>query len=236
MRQGRLPNQVRDIKVETNVNVHAEGSALVKWGNTQVIATVTLDAKLPPHLRGQGHKGGWLTAEYAMLPRATNERVQRERLYSSGRTQEIQRLIGRAMRSVVDLSFFNNQTLMIDIDVLQADGGTRCAGIVAGYAALHDLANKLLFKGKIHDWPLSHEVAAVSLGLVKGQQLIDLEFSEDSQAEVDLNVVATGNGQIIEVQGGGESTPISAEQYVQLIAAGVQAVQYIVGVVKPQLK
>jgi ribonuclease PH len=236
MRQGRLPNQVRDIKVETNVNIHAEGSALVKWGNTHVIATVTLDNKLPPHLRGQGHKGGWLTAEYAMLPRATNERVQRERLYSGGRTQEIQRLIGRAMRSVVDLSFFNNQTLMIDVDVLQADGGTRCAGILAGYAALHDLANKLLFKGKINDWPLSHEVAAVSLGVVKGQQLIDLEFSEDSQAEVDLNVVATGDGQIIEVQGGGESTVIGAEQYVELVAAGVSAVQYIVSVVKPQLK
>jgi ribonuclease PH len=236
MRQGRLPNQVRDITVETNVNIYAEGSALVKWGNTHVIATVTLDNKLPPHLRGQGHKGGWLTAEYAMLPRATNERVQRERLYSGGRTQEIQRLIGRAMRSVVDLSFFNNQTLMIDVDVLQADGGTRCAGIVAGYAALHDLANKLLFKGKINDWPLSHEVAAVSLGIVKGQELVDLEFSEDSQAEVDLNVVATGGGQIIEVQGGGESTPIAAEQYVQLVATGVKAVQYIVEVVKPQLK
>jgi ribonuclease PH len=240
MRQNRLPNQVRDIKVETNVNLYAEGSALVKWGNTHVMATVTLDNKLPPHLRGQGpgkqkQQGGWLTAEYAMLPRATNERVQRERLYSGGRTQEIQRLIGRAMRSVVDLSFFNNQTLMIDIDVLQADGGTRCAGILAGYAALHDMANKLLFKGKINDWPLSHEIAAVSLGVVKGQQLIDLEFSEDSQAEVDLNVVATGDGSIIEVQGGGESTPIAAEQYVQLVASGIQAVQYIVGVVKPQL-
>ncbi|MGL4612236.1 MAG: ribonuclease PH [Trueperaceae bacterium] len=240
MRQERLPNQVRDIKVTTNVNIHAEGSALVEWGHTHVLATVTLDSKLPPHLRGQGpnkskQQGGWLTAEYAMLPRATNERVQRERLYSGGRTQEIQRLIGRAMRSVVDLSFFSNQTLIVDIDVIQADGGTRCAGIVAGYAALHDLANKLLFKGKINDWPLSHEVAAVSLGLVEGKELIDLEFSEDSKAEVDLNVVATGDGQIIEVQGGGESTPIQAEQYVQLIASGVKAVQYIVGVVKPQL-
>jgi ribonuclease PH len=214
----------------------SEGSALIKWGHTHVLATVTLDPKLPPHLRGQGHKGGWLTAEYAMLPRSAHERIQRERLYTGGRSQEIQRLIGRAMRSVVDLSFFNNQTLMIDIDVLQADGGTRCAGIVAGYAALHDMANKLLFKGKINDWPLSHEVAAVSLGIVKGQELIDLEFSEDSQAEVDLNVVATADGQIIEVQGGGESTPLKAEQYVQLVAAGVGAVQYIVTVVKPQLK
>jgi ribonuclease PH len=234
MRQDRLPNQVRDIKVETNVNRYAEGSALIKWGHTHVLATVTLDPKLPPHLRGQGHKGGWLTAEYAMLPRATNERVQRERLYTGGRSQEIQRLIGRAMRSIVDLSFFANQTLLVDIDVLQADGGTRCAGIVAGYAALHDMANKLLFKGKINDWPLTHEVAAVSLGIVKGQELIDLEFS-DSQAEVDLNVVATADGHIVEVQGGGESTPIAAEKYVQLVAAGVQAVQYIVSVVKPQL-
>lgn len=235
MRQNRTSNQIRDIQVQVGYNRYAEGSALVTWGYTQVLATVTLDSKLPPHLRGQGHKGGWLTAEYAMLPRSAAERIQRERLYASGRTQEIQRLIGRALRSVLDMSFFPNQTMMIDVDVLQADGGTRCAGILAGYAALHEMANKLIYQGKISEWPLVAELAAVSVGIVKGQTLIDLEFSEDAVAEVDLNVVATSDGKISEVQGGSEITPIPAEQYVQLVAAGVSAVQHILSTVKGQL-
>jgi ribonuclease PH len=235
MRNNRQPNQVRDITVQTGFNMHAEGSALVTWGNTKVVATVTLDSKLPPHLRGQGHKGGWLTAEYAMLPRSAAERIQRERLYASGRTQEIQRLIGRALRSTLDLTLFPNKTIIIDIDVLQADGGTRCAGILAGYAALHEMANKLIFKGEVSEWPLLHEVAAVSVGLVKNQEVIDLEFSEDSSAEVDLNIVATSEGKLIEVQGGVEAEPLEAEVYVRLVAAGIGAVQYILEKVKPQL-
>ncbi len=235
MRKNRQLNQVRDIQVQTGFNMHAEGSALVTWGNTKVLATVTLDPKLPPHLRGQGHKGGWLTAEYAMLPRSTHERLQRERLYSGGRTQEIQRLLGRALRSCLDLSLFPNKTLMIDVDVLQADGGTRCAGILAGYAALHEMANKLIYKGDVSEWPLIHEVAAVSVGILKGQTYIDLEFSEDSIAEVDLNVVATAEGKLIEVQGGVEAEPIEAEMYVQLVAAGIGAVGYILEKVKGQL-
>ncbi len=235
MRHNRQANQVRDIEVQTGFNMHAEGSALVTWGNTKVVATVTLDSKLPPHLRGQGHKGGWLTAEYAMLPRSTHERIQRERVYSGGRTQEIQRLLGRALRSSLDLSLFPNKTIMIDVDVLQADGGTRCAGILAGYAALHEMANKLIYKGDVSEWPLIHEVAAVSVGMVKGQHIIDLEFSEDSIAEVDLNVVATAEGKLIEVQGGVEAEPLEAEVYVQLVAAGIGAVRYILEKVKAQL-
>jgi ribonuclease PH len=235
MRQDRKANQVRDITVIPGFNRWAEGSALVKWGHTHVLATVTIENKLPPHLRGQGHKGGWITAEYALLPRSTQERVQRERLYSGGRTQEIQRLIGRALRTVVNLTLFPNQTLIIDVDVLQADGGTRCAGILAGYAALHEAANKLIFQGKLDEWPLNHELAAVSVGVVKGQNLIDLEFKEDSQAEIDLNVVATADGRIVEVQGGGEASPVAAEAYVQLVAAGVTAVQHILDKVRPQL-
>lgn len=235
MRKNRQPHQIRDIQVQTGFNIHAEGSAFVTWGNTKVIATVTLDPKLPPHLRGQGHKGGWLTAEYAMLPRSTQERMQRERLYSGGRTQEIQRLLGRALRSSLDLSLFPNKTLIIDVDVLQADGGTRCAGILAGYAALHEMANKLIFKGDISEWPLLHEVAAVSVGLLKGQTLLDLEFSEDSLAEVDLNIVATAEGKLIEVQGGVEDKPIEAETYVQLVAAGIGGVGYILNRVRGQL-
>jgi ribonuclease PH len=235
MRRDRKLNQVREITVTPGVNRWAEGSALVKWGHTHVLATVTIENKLPPHLRGQGYKGGWITAEYALLPRSTQERVQRERLYSGGRTQEIQRLIGRALRTVVNLTLFPNQTLIIDVDVLQADGGTRCAGILAGYAALHEAANKLVFQGKLDEWPLNHELAAVSVGMVQGQTLIDLEFAEDCQAEVDLNVVATADGRIVEVQGGGEAAPVAAESYVQLIAAGVTAVQHIVDKVRPQL-
>jgi ribonuclease PH len=235
MRKERHPNQVRDIQVQTGFSIHAEGSALITWGNTKVLATVTLDSKLPPHLRGQGHKGGWLTAEYAMLPRSAAERIQRERLYASGRTQEIQRLIGRALRSALDLSLFPNKTIIIDIDVLQADGGTRCAGILAGYAALHEMANKLIFKGEISEWPLAYEVAAVSVGMVKGQQVIDLEFSEDSAADIDLNVVATADGKLIEVQGGVEAEPIESETYVRLVAAGIASVGYILESVKAQL-
>lgn len=235
MRQDRKANQVRDITLTLNYNRYAEGSALVDWGHTRVLATVTIDNKLPPHLRGQGHRGGWLTAEYALLPRSTQERVQRERLYSGGRSQEIQRLIGRALRAVVNLALFPNQTLIVDVDVLQADGGTRCAGILAGYAALHAAANRLIFQGKLDEWPLTHELAAVSVGLVNGQPLVDLEFSEDAQAEVDLNVVATADGQIVEVQGGGERAPVAAETYVQLVAAGVTAVQHILERVRPQL-
>lgn len=235
MRQDRKANQVRDITVTPGFNRWAEGSALVKWGHTHVLATVTIENKLPPHLRGQGHKGGWITAEYALLPRSTQERVQRERLYSGGRTQEIQRLIGRALRTVVNLTLFPNQTLIVDVDVLQADGGTRCAGILAGYAALHEAANKLIFQGKLDEWPLNHELAAVSVGVVKGQNLIDLEFKEDSQADIDLNVVATADGRIVEVQGGGEASPVAAEAYVQLVAAGVTAVQHILDKVRPQL-
>jgi ribonuclease PH len=235
MRKNRQPNQVRDIQVQTGYNMHAEGSALVTWGNTKVVSTVTLDPKLPPHLRGQGHNGGWLTAEYAMLPRSTHERIQRERLYSGGRTQEIQRFVGRALRSCLDLKLFPNKTIIVDVDVLQADGGTRCAGILAGYAALHEMANKQIFKGSISEWPLLHEVAAVSVGIVKGQQLVDLEFSEDSDAKVDLNVAATAEGKLIEVQGGVEAEPVEAEVYVQLIATGIEAIGYILERVKTQL-
>ena len=235
MRQNRTPNQIRPITITPGYNRFAEGSALIQWGHTHVLATVTIDNKLPPHLRGKKQQDGWLTAEYALLPRSTHERSQRERLYSSGRTQEIQRLIGRALRSSVDLSFFKNKTLIVDVDVLQADGGTRCAGIVAGYAALHDAANKLIFNGELSEWPLTHEVAAVSVGTLNGQTLIDLEYSEDVQADVDLNVVATANGQIVEVQGGGEGQPLAAEAYVQLVASGTTAVQHILDSVRAQL-
>lgn len=235
MRETRSPQELRPIKLTTGYNRYAEGSALLEWGHTRVLATVSIENKLPPHLRGKGQNSGWLTAEYALLPRSTHERKARERLYAGGRTQEIQRLLGRAFRSVTDLSLFKNKTLTVDIDVLQADGGTRCAGIVAGYAALHQAANRMVYAGEIDEWPLTHELGAVSVGIVSGQTLLDLEYAEDMKAEVDLNVVATADGQLIEVQGGGEEVPIQAETYVQLVAGGIAAIQRILDTVRPQL-
>jgi ribonuclease PH len=235
MRSGRRLNELREIRVTPGYNRYAEGSALVEWGGTTVLATVTIDSRLPPHLRNQRAKSGWLTAEYALLPRSTHDRSPRERLYAGGRTQEIQRLIGRALRSVVDLRLFRNRTLIVDVDVLQADGGTRCAGITAGYAALHHAAHRLVFDGTVSEWPLRHELAAVSVGIVGGETLIDLEYSEDVAAEVDLNVVGTAAGDVVEVQGGGEDHAIPAESYVQLVAQGITAVGRVLDVVRPQL-
>ena len=235
MRTTRRSDELRPIKVTPGFNRYAEGSALVEWGYTTVLATVTIDNRLPPHLRGQRAKSGWLTAEYALLPRSTQERSQRERLYAGGRTQEIQRLIGRALRSVVALEMFRNRTIIVDIDVLQADGGTRCAGITAGYAALHHAASRLVFDGTLSEWPLQHELAAVSVGVVQGETYVDLQYSEDVQAEVDINVIATREGDVVEVQGGGEDRPIPAETYVTLVANGVTAVQRVLDIVRPQL-
>src|SRR5690606_5556362 len=173
-RAARLATQLRPIRVKNGYMPHAEGSALVEWGATRVVASVTIESKLPPHLRGSAGKTGWLTAEYALLPRSTADRSPRERLYASGRTQEIQRLIGRAMRSTVDLSMFKGKTITVDVDVITADGGTRCAGVVAAYAALHEAADRLVFAGGLDEWPLRYEVGAVSVGVVAGEQRLDL--------------------------------------------------------------
>lgn len=232
---GRQANQLREITLTTGYVPHAEGSALLRWGGTTVLATVTIEAKLPPHLRNSGHKGGWLTAEYSLLPRSTTERTPRERLYSGGRTQEIQRLIGRALRSTLDLDMFRGKTITLDVDVLIADGGTRCAGIVAGYAALHQAADKLVYKGELAEWPLRHEVGAVSVGLRGDTVLLDLDFAEDSSATADLNVVATAAGDIVEVQGAGEGSPVPAEQFVTLVATGIEGVKRVLDIVRPQL-
>lgn len=235
-RVGRGAAELRPVTVELGYNPHAEGSALVTWGRTVVLATVTIEAKLPPHMRGAPHKGGWLTAEYALLPRSTKERVARERLYASGRTQEIQRLMGRALRSTVDLALFRGKTITLDADVLVADGGTRCAAILASYAALHQAADRLVFAGELAEWPLRHEIAAVSVGVVDGETRIDLDHREDAAAELDLNVVATADGKVLEVQGGSEEGPVTAERYVALVAAGVAAVERLLTSVRGQLR
>lgn len=235
MRQNRLPTELRPITLTPGYSRFAEGSALVEWGETRVLATVTVENKLPPHLRNKKAQGGWLTAEYAMLPRSTPERVQRERLYAGGRSLEIQRLIGRSLRGALDLGLFTGKTLLVDVDVLQADGGTRCAGILAGYAALHHAADQMIKAGTLSEWPLAHEVAAVSVGLVRGEPLLDLEFSEDAEADLDLNVVATAAGELIEVQGGAEGKPVPAETYVQLVAQGIGAVAQVLQTVRAAL-
>jgi ribonuclease PH len=227
-RSDRADDALRTITVERGGHRHAEGAARVAWGHNLVVATVSVDSRLPPHLRGRGYRGGWLTAEYAMLPRATHERTPRERGQVRGRSQEIQRLLGRALRAAVDLDAFPGQTLHVDCDVLQADGGTRCAAILAGYTALHDLADRLVFAGRLDAWPLTHEVAAVSVGLVADRVLLDLDQAEDAAATADLAVVGTGDGQVIEVHGGGEGTPLDAEAYVQLVALGLSGVARVV--------
>lgn len=235
-RKNRNANELRSIKVTRGSNQHAEGSAWLEWGNNRVNATVTVENTLPPHLRQKkGFKSGWLTAEYALLPRSTKERVRRERLYSGGRTQEIQRLLGRAFRSVVNLDLFIGQTLTVDIDIIQADGGTRCAGVVAGYAALFDLCDAYIHAGKLDEWALSHELAAVSIGMIGEESLVDLDYQEDMQADFDLNIVATSSGQLIEVQGGSESHPLEAQRYVQLVASGIRNVQDISNIIREQL-
>jgi ribonuclease PH len=227
-RSDRADDALRTITVERGGHRHAEGAARVVWGHNLVVATVSVEPKLPPHLRGRGYRGGWLTAEYAMLPRATHERTPRERGQVRGRSQEIQRLLGRALRAAVDLDAFPGQTLHVDCDVLQADGGTRCAAILAGYTALHDLADRLVFAGRLDAWPLTHEIAAVSVGLVADRALLDLDQAEDAAATADLAVVGTGDGQVIEVHGGGEGTPLDAEAYVQLVALGLTGVARVV--------
>ena len=221
MRQGRGDDDLRPLSLTADPNRWAEGSALLEWGDTRVHATVSVDDRLPPHLRGGGQRGGWLTAEYALLPRATRSRHPRERLHAGGRTLEIQRLIGRALRTAVDLSLIPKRTLHVDIDVLQADGGTRCAGILAGYAALRAWADRSVRDGTLAEWPLRCDVTAVSVGLLDGRPVTDLDHAEDDAATIDLNVVATADGRLIEVQGGTEGDPLEAETYVGLIGRGL---------------
>lgn len=235
MREGRGDHQLRTIRLTPGVNRWAEGSALVEWGHTRVQATVSVEQRLPPHLRGGRTRGGWLTAEYALLPRATHERKPRERLYAGGRTVEIGRLLGRSLRSAVNLDLFPKKTLYVDVDVLQADGGTRCAGVLAGYAALREMADRMVRDGALDEWPLRAEVGAVSVGVVEGALRTDLDYREDVVAEVDLNVVATGDGRILEVQGGAEGRPIDAETYVALVGRGVAAVGEVLATVATRL-
>lgn len=232
-RTSRGTLELRPLKISRKVNRYAEGSCLIEMGHTKVLVTATLEKKVPFHVKGT--KQGWLMAEYNLLPRATHERISRERVANGGRTQEIQRLMGRAFRSCVDLGAFRDQTIIIDADVIQADGGTRVASIIGGYVALHDLTERMFNSGKITDWALTHEIGAISVGMVDGEIRVDLDYQEDVKAEADLNIIATGSGQLIEVQGGTEKEPIDKNKFAEMVEIGVLSVQDIVKIVKEQL-
>lgn len=206
---GRDERQMRPVEITTNVNIYAEGSALIKIGNTHVLCTASLEEKVPPFLRDT--REGWITAEYGMLPRATDQRTQREatRGRASGRTQEIQRLIGRSLRSVSNLPALGSRTLWVDCDVLQADGGTRTASITGGFVALAMAMARMRTKNQLQGAPLRGLVAATSVGMLGGISCLDLAYAEDSQADVDMNIVRTDSGRFIEVQGTGERAPFS---------------------------
>ncbi|HQS82258.1 MAG TPA: ribonuclease PH [Thiobacillus sp.] len=224
---GRAPDALRTLSFIRQFTRHAEGSVLVSMGDTRVLCTASVLDKLPPHKKGSGE--GWLTAEYGMLPRSTHTRSDREaaRGKQSGRTQEIQRLIGRSLRAVVDLKKLGERTLHIDCDVLQADGGTRCASICGAYVAVADAIGWLVREGKLAETPLIDSIAAVSVGVYQGQPVLDLDYLEDSDCDTDMNVVMTGTGGIVEVQGTAEGAPFSRatlEALLDLATAGIEQI------------
>ena len=216
---GRRADQLRSVTFEANIAPNATGSVLVSFGHTRVICAATIEPKVPTWMRQQGIKGGWLTAEYSMLPYSTHDRKQRDisKGKIDGRTVEIQRLIGRSLRAVVDLNKLGDNTLWIDCDVLQADGGTRTASITGAYLATRLAVQKLLDDKKLADNPVTDSVAAVSVGVYQGRELLDLCYIEDKDAEVDFNIVMTGKGQFVEVQGSGEESTFSYDQLQSLI-------------------
>jgi ribonuclease PH len=224
----RKDNELRNIRITRSYTKHAEGSVLVEFGDTKVLCTASVEEKVPGFLRGQGR--GWLTAEYGMLPRATNTRTDREaaRGRQSGRTQEIQRLIGRSLRAVADLPLLGERTIQVDCDVLQADGGTRTASITGAYVALHDAVALLLARGLIAKSPLHDFVAAVSVGVCQGMPVLDLDYAEDSACDTDMNVVMTGSGGFVEVQGTAEGTPFSREEMDTLLQLAQDGIAQLV--------
>jgi len=221
---GRTPNQLRAISLEPGFSKYAEGSCLAKFGNTHVLCTASIDEKVPPFLRNSGK--GWVTAEYGMLPRSTHTRTDREAAKGkqSGRTQEIQRLIGRSLRSIVDLTAMGERQIKVDCDVLQADGGTRTASITGAYVALYLAFQKLVANGVLPAVPLTGQVAAVSCGIFQGVPVLDLDYDEDSNCQADSNFVLTADGRIVEIQGTAEEHPFSQAEFLELLALATQGV------------
>ena len=220
---GRKNDEMREVKVTRNYIIHPEGSVLIEFGNTKVICNATVEERIPPFLRGTG--SGWITAEYSMLPRATNNRVQREAAKGKimGRTMEIQRLIGRALRAAVDLEKLGERQILVDCDVIQADGGTRTASITGAYLAVELAIEKLIDEGKLTEIPIKSKVAAISVGKVNGQVLLDLEYEEDSKAEVDMNIVMNDKGEFIELQGTGEESTFTQNELLKFIEVSKNA-------------
>src|SRR5512143_3159388 len=214
---GRKPGDLRPVKITRNYIKHAEGSVLIEVGDTKVLCTATLEESVPPFMKGKGK--GWLTAEYGMLPRSSGQRIRRESTAGKvgGRTHEIQRLIGRSLRAVMDFAYLGERTFWMDCDVIQADGGTRTASITGAYIALCDAVHLAMNKGLIQKNPITDRLAAVSVGIVRGEPLLDICYAEDSNADVDMNVVMTGDGKIVEIQGTAEAEPFSKAMLDELL-------------------
>jgi len=229
---GRKPQELRKVSFERGISKHAEGSCLVRFGDTHVMCLATVEEKVPPWLKGAGK--GWVTAEYGMLPRATGERMRREAAQGkqSGRTQEIQRLIGRSLRAVVDLVALGERQITLDCDVIQADGGTRTAAITGSWIALYDALKWMGARDMFARNPIRDHVAAISCGIHKGEVVLDLDYEEDSSAETDANFVMTGKGGIVEVQGTEEGEPFSQERFLELMALAKQGIGQLVALQK----
>lgn len=225
---GRATDEMRAVKFTRNYTKHAEGSVLVEFGDTKVICTATVDDRTPPWLRGKGQ--GWVTAEYGMLPRSTNSRMGREaaRGKQSGRTQEIQRLIGRSLRAIVDMKALGERQIVVDCDVIQADGGTRTASISGGYIALVDAVQSLLDQDILKESPLTGQLASISVGIYKGEAVLDLDYPEDSNAETDMNVVINDQGHFIEVQGTAEGHAFTRDEMNQMLALAEKGIAEII--------
>jgi ribonuclease PH len=231
----RRPDQLRAVQITRHYTRYAEGAVLIEFGDTRILCTASVDEKVPPFLRGKGQ--GWLTAEYGMLPRSTHERMEREaaRGKQSGRTMEIQRLIGRALRSIVDLTKLGERTIQIDCDVIQADGGTRTASITGAFVALHDAVEKLLHQQVIQTTPILAHVAAVSVGIYGGVPVLDLDYVEDSRCDTDMNVVMTGNFGLVEMQGTAEGVPFTRHDLNAMLDLAQQGIQSLIEAQKTAL-
>ena len=228
----RQPDELRPVTIERGVSLHGEGSCLIKFGNTHVLCIASLEERIPPWLKGQGR--GWVTAEYGMLPRSTGERMRREASAGKqgGRTQEIQRLIGRSLRAVVDLAALGERQITVDCDVIQADGGTRTASITGAWVALHDCVHWMTARDMVKDNVIGDQVAAVSCGLYGGSAVLDLDYAEDSDADADANFVMTGGGGIVEIQGTAETDPFSQEQFDALMVLARKGIGELVSLQK----
>jgi len=231
---GREPEALRPVKITRNYLKHAEGSVLIEIGDTKVICSASVEERVPQFLRNTGR--GWVTAEYSMLPRSTNTRTPRDRGGGNGRAFEIQRLIGRSLRSVTDLAAFGERTIWIDCDVIQADGGTRTASITGAYVALADAFRKMVQDGLIEKVPIRDSVAAISVGKVDGRVLLDLNYEEDSKAEVDMNVVMTGNGKFVEIQGTGEEAVFTKKEMDELTRMAQRGIKKLTKIQKKTLE